>query len=295
MLCAPLLMGGACEKKKPAEGTSNASGAVEALERADPSKPVDQSPLDGIDTAKLSDDRKKLFFQLVDSLESPCGKAHSLRTSFKSDTSCKQAPYAVRYVLALVEDEATDELARKEYKAKYIDKHNPVKIDVSKAPRVGTEDAPIRIVEYFDYACPHCREFKTQLDRVAAQYGTKVVEYFKMYPIGSWPQSKSAGQAALAAHKQGKFKEMHALLFERAPNHSHDEVTKYAQELGLDLAKFEADWQAAGPQVDADRAEGESIGVTHTPMVYFNDRVYEGPPTAKYLGLWIDEELAVNR
>ena len=86
------------------------------------------------------------------------------------------------------------------------------------------------------------------------------------------------------------------MLFARAPNHNHDAVTGYAKELGLDLEKFEAAYTAAAAQVDADHAQGDTAGVQGTPAdLFFNDRKYDGPRTPKYLEMWIDEELAVNR
>jgi protein-disulfide isomerase len=290
-LVLPLLMGGACEKKstKP-----NDTGAINAADRADPATVNDTSPLQGVDVGKLSEEKQKLFYKLVNSMKSPCGKGHSLRTSYTSDQSCKRAPFAVRYILALVEDEATEDQIRDEYVHKYENK-KIVKLDLSKAPHTGSEDAPVRFVEFFDYACPHCAQFKPMLDKVMEEKAGKVAEYFLMFPLGKWPDSKSAAQAGLAAWKQGKFKEMHALLFQRAPKHDKESVMGYAKELGLDMAKFEADYNAAAAQVETDRSQGEANGVESTPSVFFNDRKYEGPLNPKYMGMWIEEEIAVNR
>jgi protein-disulfide isomerase len=282
-------MGGACEKKKPAD-----TGAIGAADRVDPAVANDTTPLQGVDIGKLDGEKQKLFYKLVNSMKSPCGKTHSLRTSFTSDTSCKRAPFAVRYIIALLEDEATEEQARDEYTHKY-DNPKPVKLDVTKAPRVGAEDAPVRLVEFFDYACPHCAQFKPMLDQVAQEQQGKVVEYFLMYPLGKWPDSKSAAQASLAAAKQNKFKEMHALLFLKSPMHNKEAVMGYAKEIGLDMTQFEADYNAAAPHVEMDRAQGEAAGVESTPSLYFNDRKYAGPLNPKYIGMWIDEEVAVNR
>ena len=301
MIAMLLLTGGACEKKA---GKTD-PGAIAAKDRADADKgPVDTTPLPGIDISKLPDDKQKLFYKLVGSLNSPCGKSENLRLSFTNDKSCKRAPFAVRYVSALLEDEGTEDIVRKEYVAKYESKAT-VKLDVSKAPRFGNNDALVRLVEFFDYACPHCRDFKPMLEQIAAAHGNNVVEYFMMYPLGTWPDSKSAAQAAFAAHAQGKFKEMHALLFAKAPLHGKEAVTMYAKELGLDLAKFEADYTAAAGQVDLDKAQGGAAWEASTtgpnrehpstPALYFNDRKYEGPLNPKYIGMWIEEEIAVNR
>jgi protein-disulfide isomerase len=309
ILCAPLLMGGACEKKgnKPVD-----TGAVNALDQAGhaghghggvaapvgttPDGPVDTTPLAGVDVSKLSGDKLQLFYKLLASLKSPCGKAHSLRTSFASDTSCKRAPFAVRYVVALIEDEASEGDARNEYLKKYEQAGKPVTFDVSKAPRSGAEDARIRLVEFFDYACPHCAQFKAALDQVLAEKGSQVSVYYLMFPLeGRNPQSRSAAQAAIAASHQGKFPEMHARLFAETPRHSRDQVMAYARELGLDMAKFEKSYAEVGTQVTTDLKQGETAGVDSTPTLFFNDRKYEGPLHPRYIGMWIDEEVAVNR
>jgi len=310
-MCAPLLMGGACEKKT----NQNDTGAINALDRTGSGSetgPLDSTPLQGIDISKLAGDatcsgktaidgpsctKTKLFYRLLASLKSPCGKSHSLRTSYTTDTACKRAPFAVRYITALIEDEATEDMVREEFTKKYESVAKAVKLDVGKAPRIGNDDAPVRIVEFFDYACPHCAEFKGQLDEVAAKHQGQLVEYFMMFPLGKkeWPHSKSAAQASIAANAQGKFKEMHALLFASAPAHSQADVMGYAKQLGLDVAKFEQAYTAAAAQVEMDKAQGDGAGVQSTPGVFFNDRKYEGPLNPRYLSMWIEEEIAVNR
>jgi hypothetical protein len=70
---------------------------------------VDRTPIAGFDVAKLEPAKQDLFFKLVGELPSPCGKAHSLRTSFASDGSCKRAPFAVRLVHDLIVDEQTED------------------------------------------------------------------------------------------------------------------------------------------------------------------------------------------
>lgn len=302
MLGASLLVGGACEKKPNNADT----GAINALDRtgSGAATAIDTTPLKGIDVSKLEADKQQIFYKLVGSLKSPCGKSESLRVSFTTDTACKRAPFAVRYILAFLEDEVPEDKVLEAYTAKYESPNKPVKLETGKAPRVGNDDAPVRIVEFYDYACGHCREFKEVLDKATEEHPGKVVSYFLMFPLGvkEWPHSKSAGQAAIAAHAQGKFKEMHALLFEKGvvphgqvPPHSESDVLAYAKQLGLDVTKFAADYKAAAAQVEADHAQGKSVGVSGTPGVFFNDRKYEGPLHPKYLGMWIEEENAVNR
>ena len=268
-------------------------GAINALDRTQ-TGPVDETALPGIDVSKLQGDKLKLFYKLVGSLSSPCGKAHSLRTSFSSDTTCKRAPYAVRYLVALLTDEGNEEQVREEFEKKYKEPKK-VKLDVSKAPRFGNDDAPIRLVEFFDYQCPHCAAFKPMFEAVAASQRDKVVEYFMMFPLEKHEGSKIAAQAALAAAQMGKFKEMHDILFARSPRHSKSDIMGYAKEIGLDPGQFEVRYNAAFAQVQQDLAQGEAAGVEATPTLYFNDRKYEGPMHPRYIEMWIEEELAVNR
>ncbi|HET9623632.1 MAG TPA: thioredoxin domain-containing protein [Kofleriaceae bacterium] len=296
MLCAPLLLSAACEKK-PAKTTDN--GAMAALDQSASTGSAaaaadDTTPLEGIDL-KLEGEKKTLFYKLVNSLKSPCGKAHSLRTSFTSDKSCKRAPFAVRYVISLLEDEANEQDARSEYAKKYEKTGEPVKLDVSKAPHEGTEGAPVRLVECFDYECPHCKVFKSAMAQILKDKEGQVSLSLLMFPIESkHPGSRPAAQAALAANLQGKFGEMHDKLFE-ATSHSRDSVFGLAKEMGLDMAKFTKDFAAVDPQVTSDLKQAEDAGVDSTPSLFFNERKYEGPMHPKYIEMWIDEEVAVNR
>jgi protein-disulfide isomerase len=293
-------MGGACEKKPKTD-----TGAIAALDHGSgngsapiDTGPVDTTPLDGIATDKLDDDKKHLFFKLVGSLSSPCGKAHSLRTSYKDDAACKRAPFAVRYVLMLVADEATETQIREEFDKKYKPTGpQDLKFDISKAPHDGPEDAPIKLVEFYDYGCPHCQAFKPMLEQVVKDEQGKVVQYFMNFPLEKHENSKSAAQAALAAHAQGRFKEMHDALFAHSPDQTHEQVTDMAKAIGLDMAKFEAVYAdpATLQHVMSDLAQGEKAGVDSTPTLFFNSRKYEGPMHPKYIEMWIDEELAVNR
>lgn len=295
-----LLTVSACEKK-PAHASD--PGAVGALDRALGSAPgpgsgaVDTTPLPGISTDKLDDDKRRLFFQLVGSLASPCGKAQSLRAAYATDTACKRAPFAVRYVMALVDDEATETQVREEFGKKYNPNPTTVTIDSSKAPREGNDSAPIKLYEFFDYGCPHCAAVRPVLDQVMKDKAGQVVQYFMMFPLEKHEHSKSAAQAALAAAQQGKFQAMHAMLFDKAPQHDREHVFEYAKSIGLQMEKFERAYNdpAISAQVTSDLAQGERAGIDSTPTLFFNNRKYEGPLHLKYIEMWIDEELAVNR
>jgi protein-disulfide isomerase len=294
LIMAPLLMGGACEKKEP---KPNDTGAIAAADHAAVEKgPTDTAPLRGVDVSKLDADQQTLFYKLISTLTSPCGKAQSLRASFTSDQTCKRAPFAVKYVEMLVEDQSPEDETKKLYDQKYNPAPvPPVKFDLSKEPHIGPEDAPIRWVEFYDYGCPHCEEFKPYFEQMLQDEKGKVVAYFMHYTLGGFPQSHDAAQAALAAFAQGKWKEMHDKLYEHRTEHSREQLEGYAKELGLDMAKFDKDFDAVAAHVDAQHQQGENAGVKSTPTLFINERHYEGPYVPKYMDLWVEEELAVNR
>jgi protein-disulfide isomerase len=133
------------------------------------------------------------------------------------------------------------------------------------------------------------------MDQVLADRGGLVSASFMMFPLKQHPLARGAAQAALAANQQGKFKEMHEKLFDPGQKPSHDIVIGYAKGLGLDMAKFDKDYEAAASQLEADLAQGEAAGVDSTPTLFINDRKYEGPMYPKYIEMWIDEALVVNR
>lgn len=300
--CALLLAGASCKKESKAGAQADPNDVLGAADRAGAGKPidpasVDQTPINGVDVAGLDDKQKLLFYKLVDQMSSPCGKAHSLRTSVTSDAECKRAAFAARYLAALIADEANETDARELWEAKYKNAGKQAQLAVGPTvPHAGPIDAPIKIVEFYDYGCPACADFKAVADEIVRRNPSTVALFFKQYPLTDiHPNSMSAAQAALAAHQQGKFAEMHTLLFERSPAHTRADVMKYAQQLGLDMARFERDYAAAEMQVRADMKEGDAAGVSGTPTIYFQGRRYEGPGHPDYFDRWIQEDLAVNR
>jgi protein-disulfide isomerase len=282
-----------CGKKSSAQGEEDYKPIANTFDDSEP-PPEKRQPLEGIDTKGLDDAQKERFEALADKLASPCGKAHSLRTSKNTDAECVRAKFALEYVVALLVDGASDSDARELYDLKYREaqKHG-FKLDG--VPHQGPEDASVVLVEFFDYGCPACARFKPVLDEALEAYPADAVLYFKMFPLSAHPDSPGAAQAVLAAAKQGKFLEMHKVLFEKQHNQKKADLDNYAKSIGLDMGQFQKDYTAAEGQVLADRKEGEGANVMGTPTIFLNGRPYEGPENAKYLKMWIAEELAVNR
>ncbi|WP_428265412.1 DsbA family protein [Haliangium sp.] len=278
------------EGKTPAAADQDQAGAAKAVPAAAPAEPVS-----GVDVGALDEAKKQRFYALSDTLQSPCGKAHSLRTSLAEDQACKRGPFAARYVLELLADEATDAEVKEVYEAKYKPADTNKTFQLDGVPYSGAPDAPVKVVEFYDYGCPSCKQFAPVLAEAMSAFPSDAVLFYKQFPLPGHQYSKGAAQAALAAAKQDKFAEMHAILFAKAPYHRKPELLGYAKSLGLDLARFEADMEAVLPRVEAEIVEGDAAGVNGTPTTFINGRTYEGPMHPKYIRLWIEEELAVNR
>jgi protein-disulfide isomerase len=288
----PLLAAGSCKKGEPPE----ASRPTELPKLVDDPAPADRKPVTGAKLDGVKPDDVKRFEALADQLPSPCGKAHSLRTSRNTDEACLRAPFAVDYVTTLLQEGASDEELKALYVARYPSERKVEKFELGATrPHIGPEDARVVFVEYFDFGCPMCGEFAPILKEVQAAYPRDVVIYYRQFPLPGHPNSDIAAQAAIAAGKQGKYKEMHELLFSDQHAHAQSDLDGYAAKLGLDMKKFAADFKAAEAGVAADKAEGIAAGVQGTPTIFINGVKWEGPPAAKYVKLWVDEELALNR
>ncbi len=137
----------------------------------------------------------------------------------------------------------------------------------------GSASAPVTLVEYGDYECPYCGQAYPILKDVQARMGEGLRFVFRNFPIStSHPHAERAAEAAEAAAAQGRFWEMHDLLYERQRHLTDDDLHAYAQELGLDVARF--DEELAGhvhtDRVHEDFMSGVRSGVNGTPTFYIN-------------------------
>jgi protein-disulfide isomerase len=150
-------------------------------------------------------------------------------------------------------------------------------------PQLGPADALVTIVEYSDFQCPYCARVAQPLKEAMDDYGADVRLIFKHYPLPGHNLAPPAAQAAWAAQQQGKFWEMHDKLFEHQKSLSDADLSRYAGELGLDVARFDADRKsdAARKAVDSDFNSGGKAGATGTPYFLVNGHPYSGAMPAK--------------
>jgi protein-disulfide isomerase len=150
-------------------------------------------------------------------------------------------------------------------------------------PAKGGADARVTIVEFADFQCPSCAQLQPVLDRLVGEYGGRVRLVARDYPLPQHADAFRAAEAAEAARQQGKYWEYAAKLFGNQSALGADSLKRYATELGLDRARFDAALDGAkySEQVRRDMVDGHKVGVNGTPSLYINgrrvsDRTYAG-------------------
>jgi protein-disulfide isomerase len=151
-------------------------------------------------------------------------------------------------------------------------------ISLEHAPTKGSSAAPVSLVEFSDFECPFCAETAPVVHQLLAAYPTQVRLAFKHYPLPMHKESPLAHEAALAAGDQGKFWEMHDLLFAGQDKLTRDDLIAKAKQLNLDLLRFTRDLDSHRfkPAVEADRQEGNRLGVDGTPFFFINGHAISG-------------------
>src|ERR1700687_4681520 len=137
----------------------------------------------------------------------------------------------------------------------------------------------VSVVVYGDYLCPYCRRLGHVLARLRQALGERLAYVFRQFPNErAHPGATLISRAAQAAAKQGRFWEMHDLLYEQEPPLTETRVFEFAQTLGLDPEHFRRDLEAdeIRSRVEEDITEGKRNGVTGTPTLFVDGIRYDG-------------------
>lgn len=151
--------------------------------------------------------------------------------------------------------------------------------------RNGT-DKKVTVIEYGDFQCPSCGSYYPILKELESQYKEQVSFGFRHYPIiGIHPNAFAAARAAEAASNQGKFFEMHDILYEsqnawgKVTTNQQTLFEGYAKDLGLDMTKFKADYvsEATANRINRDVSSAKQFSITGTPTFVINGVKIENP------------------
>ena len=155
----------------------------------------------------------------------------------------------------------------------------------------GSPSAPVVLIEFSDYQCPHCMESHAALSAVLPKYAGKVALVHRHLPLrATHPQAQLAAEAAEAAGAQGKFWAMHDKLFDAHGELDRARISAFAAELGLDLARFEADLdgQRFKANVDDDFNKAVQSGIKLPPTLFLNGVPVDLPHTPESLSARIE-------
>jgi protein-disulfide isomerase len=152
-------------------------------------------------------------------------------------------------------------------------------VDVERDHIEGGVDAPVTLLEYGDYQCPFCGAAYPIVKEVQGRMGDRLRFVFRNFPITtSHPRAEQAAEAAEAAAGQGKFWEMHDLLYENQKRLTDPDLHGYAEQLGLDVGKFDEELaeHVHAERLREDFMSGVRSGVNGTPTFYVNGVRHDG-------------------
>jgi protein-disulfide isomerase len=168
---------------------------------------------------------------------------------------------------------------------------------------LGPTDAPVTMIEYSDFQCPACAQYHPYVKRLVSEASTTLRLVYRHFPLDNirpdgqvqHPNAVPAAIAAEAASRQGKFWEMHDLLFENQNDwaelkDANPVFETYATKLGLDLAKFKADLadKTIESGIQAEKSEGIRLGIDHTPTFFINGKVIDNPQSYEQFKTIVD-------
>ncbi len=191
-------------------------------------------------------------------------------------------------------------LARLELEHKAIRLLRPLRFEVPSSghPSLGPDSAPVVLVVFSDFECPYCRHYGGTLRKVAARYDRQVRLVFRQFPLPSLhPDAERAAEASLCAHDQGRFWEMHDLLFAGTEGLGEKQIEAMAASLELDAAAFGACLRSGRhrDRIRRDIREGSAAGTEGTPTLFINGRYFEGIRSFEEVAAIVEEELAAGK
>jgi protein-disulfide isomerase len=162
----------------------------------------------------------------------------------------------------------------------------------------GDPDAPVMLVEYGDFECPYCGEAYGVVKALESRLGPVLAVVFRHFPLVTvHPYAQLASEAAEAAGVQGKFWQMHDVLFERQDALEPEDLVDYARELGLQIDPFVRDLKdhRHAAKIRQDFTSGVRSGVSGTPSFFINGLKHEGSFDAASLLMSIEQAAAETR
>jgi protein-disulfide isomerase len=246
--------------------------------------------VEGVDVSELTDTELELWRTLINEQLSPCGDPISVGRCAATRHKCGACVTAARYLTRLVMEGYDQQTIEQHYTGRF-GSTGRAQFSLDGVPVRGAPMAPVTIVEFSDFQCPYCSAAHPELERLVREFEGQIKLAFKHFPLSAHLRAVAAARAGEAARRQGKFWEMHDLLFAHQRELEDADLERYAGMAGLDVERFKTDVAGAEVQerVEADREEGLKLGIEGTPTIYVNGRLLREP--LKALPAYLREEL----
>ncbi|HYV65134.1 MAG TPA: thioredoxin domain-containing protein [Myxococcales bacterium] len=161
------------------------------------------------------------------------------------------------------------------------------------SPWTGAKHAKVTVVEFSDFQCPFCARAEPTLKRILETYKGEVKLVWRNEPLPFHPNALPAAKAAMAAHKQGKFWQMHELMFQHQQELSEAKYEEWAKQIGLDLSRWRKDKDSAeiAAAIEGDSRAASQAGADGTPAFFINGRFISGALPFETFKPVIDEQI----
>jgi len=255
--------------------------------------------LPGVDMSALSKTDRDVALKVLRSEKCQCGCDMKIARCRMEDPACGVSRRFANFVVREASLGKTADVIKADLE-KFAKEpppllDDPVAISIAGDPMKGPSDAKVTVVEFSDFQCPYCALAAAQVVQVMQKFPKDVRVVFKQFPLDTHSQAASAAEAALAAQAQGKFWEMHDRLYENFRRISPERILAWAQEIGLDMNRFRADWDSHRfrARVEAEEQEGETVGVDGTPTFFIDGKKLNGMFDAETVVPLISQELKI--
>jgi len=164
-------------------------------------------------------------------------------------------------------------------------------------PQQGDADpAEITVTVFSDYECPYCADAAGVIDELLTRYPGRIAIVYKDFPLESHPNSYRAAEAAMCAHFESKYIEMHDLIFESQDSLTEDIYSSFAEILGLDISRFESCMEngEARSIIDQNISLAKSLDIPGTPTFIVNGYILGMTDLQKVLTVMLREEVSTE-
>jgi predicted DsbA family dithiol-disulfide isomerase len=272
----------ACSKEPEPTSTSTPSSGPSATSTPS-SAPTATATFDAgaalaaLGDAGLNDRERSDLASILTNLDAPCPSvAVSIAQCLAEHRPCDDCGVAARYLAAGVRDGWPPQFLGKAYGARF-DPEQRKDVPIGDSPTRGPASAPITIVEFGSYTCPHCAAEAPVIDTLMAAHPKDIRLAFKPMWTPDNVNSVNATRAAFAAAAQGKFWEMHSVIFGDESKESIPDLEATARSLGLDIGRFRDD---AGNgetlnRMKRDIALAQALQIDNLPSLWINGRMLQ--------------------